>query len=513
MKRVIVLCLFVLFAAASFAQGSDKFKNVEITGTLKIPGAVVEKISKDSTTTDGSDSSLITERAAKAYARSVAGGGGTPNLQQVTDAGNTTTNNIIVNPGFGNSLDIGSSIIFNQASGSRIGTLNKLSQTGNRVWSLPDATGTLALLSDLTYYTANNGLTLVGGTNFQFGGAASNDIDLDLSGHGLNINSGTYLISGNSSTMVRGLPSAETVEIGDPDNNAIGAKLIINNDGGGGAIISAGNGTEAVFDGAENSINLSASSIINLNSKGGSFIGGDVNNAGNGTKIVVDDSSQTFNISSNSYNSTLGSGLFNLDFANHISSIGDLQSDYNSTVFTVDDANGNIRASGTGTFISELPNFSIGGADNIIVGGSDMLTMTSGGTSILIDAISNKVNIIGGGLYTNLHGQHVRNIYSITSSALPNINVDDYSIFKITALATAITGVTGVTEGTPYDGQQIEFQLTAAGAPYSITWGGLYVNGSVTMPTSVTTTTTTVRYEYFVNSSYGNNKWVCTQVF
>ncbi len=69
-------------------------------------------------------------------------------LQDVTDISNSTTNNIIIDPGFGNSLDLGSTVNFLQTSGSRTGSLTKLSQTNNNVWSLPDKTGTILVNTD-----------------------------------------------------------------------------------------------------------------------------------------------------------------------------------------------------------------------------------------------------------------------------------------------------------------------------------------------------------------------------
>lgn len=73
MKRLLFLLLATISLTASAQQ--NKLKNLEITNSLKFGNTTVTGISKDSTTTYGAADKLITEKAAKAYARSVGGGG------------------------------------------------------------------------------------------------------------------------------------------------------------------------------------------------------------------------------------------------------------------------------------------------------------------------------------------------------------------------------------------------------------------------------------------------------
>jgi hypothetical protein len=60
-------------------------------------------------------------------------------------------------------------------------------------------------------------------------------------------------------------------------------------------------------------------------------------------------------------------------------------------------------------------------------------------------------------------------VVSIASSATPTINVATTDLFKITALAVAITGVT--ITGTPVDGQQLRVRIVDNGTARAITWG------------------------------------------
>lgn len=91
MKKLLLL----FFIAASVAANAQiqKFRNLQVGGWIKMGSDSIVSISKDSTTDYGSNNKLITERAAKAYARSV-GGGSTPSLAAVTAVGNTTATDI-----------------------------------------------------------------------------------------------------------------------------------------------------------------------------------------------------------------------------------------------------------------------------------------------------------------------------------------------------------------------------------------------------------------------------------
>lgn len=92
MKKLIFF-LLLFSAVASHAQ-TNQFKNIDILGWYKFSGIKFTSVSTDSTNTYGSGTKLITERAAKAYARLAAvtyggGGGGsqTPWLTNISAAG------------------------------------------------------------------------------------------------------------------------------------------------------------------------------------------------------------------------------------------------------------------------------------------------------------------------------------------------------------------------------------------------------------------------------------------
>ena len=100
-----------------------------------------------------------------------------------------------------------------------------------------------------------------------------------------------------------------------------------------------------------------------------------------------------------------------------------------------------------------------------------------------------------------------------TVSATPSFNTDNYDIFKVTAQAVDITNISTNLSGTPVDGDIVEFEITGTAAR-ALTFGTSFVSSTVTIPTTtVTTATLTIVFQYFTNSSYGNNKWVCVNSF
>lgn len=74
------------------------------------------------------------------------GGGGVGTLQQVTDAGDTTTNDIVMDGG-NLVLNDDSIIQFNNAAGPFFSTINNSQVTANRQAQLPDADGSIALIT------------------------------------------------------------------------------------------------------------------------------------------------------------------------------------------------------------------------------------------------------------------------------------------------------------------------------------------------------------------------------
>lgn len=69
---------------------------------------------------------------------------------------------------------------------------------------------------------------------------------------------------------------------------------------------------------------------------------------------------------------------------------------------------------------------------------------------------------------------------STTSSATPSVDCSVYDQLNITALATAITGVT--VTGTPVDGQRLVVRIKDNGTSRAITWGSSFLAaGSVNL--------------------------------
>lgn len=100
-----------------------------------------------------------------------------------------------------------------------------------------------------------------------------------------------------------------------------------------------------------------------------------------------------------------------------------------------------------------------------------------------------------------------------TVSATPSFNTDNYDIFEITAQNANITNVTTNISGTPVNGEVVGFRLTAASGSYTIAWGTKFVNSTVSMPTTITTTTQTVYFQYCSSCSQGTNVFVCAKTY
>jgi hypothetical protein len=140
-------------------------------------------------------------------------GGSTPSLQAVTDIGDLTTNPITSSSSVSAYHDgsgaygVYATLISTSSSGGLIlqntdgwtGLFKAGALTGSFEYNVPNASGTLALTSDIASYTVDNGLTLTSG-NIQWGGALTGDTYIPTSGHSLAIQGSgsniTYLDNG-----------------------------------------------------------------------------------------------------------------------------------------------------------------------------------------------------------------------------------------------------------------------------------------------------------------------------
>lgn len=141
-----------------------------------------------------------------------------------------------------------------------------------------------------------------------------------------------------------------------------------------------------------------------------------------------------------------------------------------------------------------------------------VITVDSKGRATTITTVNPSVTTTNTATLTNKRWT-ARVTSQTTVSATPSINTDNQDIWKVTAQAVDITNMSTNLTGTPVDGDILEIQITGTAAR-AITWGTSFASSTVTLPTTTTTTATlTVIFQYYTNSSYGNNKWICASTW
>jgi len=95
---------------------------------------------------------------------------------------------------------------------------------------------------------------------------------------------------------------------------------------------------------------------------------------------------------------------------------------------------------------------------------------------------------------------------STTSSGTPSFSCASYDEYDITAQAANITSVT--ISGTPVSGQIVLMQITGTGS-YTLTWGSSFESGSITLPTTITSTMQGIVLKW--NSV--TSKWRCAGLY
>ena len=99
---------------------------------------------------------------------------------------------------------------------------------------------------------------------------------------------------------------------------------------------------------------------------------------------------------------------------------------------------------------------------------------------------------------------------TVASSATPTINTDNVDYYSITALAAAITSFTTNLSGTPTIGQTLWISITDNGTARAITWGASFESsGNVTLPT---TTVISTRLDVAFIWNEATSKWRCVGV-
>lgn len=95
-------------------------------------------------------------------------------------------------------------------------------------------------------------------------------------------------------------------------------------------------------------------------------------------------------------------------------------------------------------------------------------------------------------------------VNTITSSATPTTNTDNYDFVNITALAAAITSMTTNLSGTPSIGDVLVFQIKDNGTARAITWGASFTAKGVALPT-----TTVISKLLTVCFIWNGSNWGC----
>ena len=111
---------------------------------------------------------------------------------------------------------------------------------------------------------------------------------------------------------------------------------------------------------------------------------------------------------------------------------------------------------------------------------------------------------------TTSNERSVPRVNSTTSSATPAINTDTTDLFKITALAAAITSMTSSLTGTPNDGQKLMIRIKDNGTARAITWGSSFASSGI----ATLLATTVVGKTHHVGLIYDGTAatWVCIAV-
>jgi len=98
---------------------------------------------------------------------------------------------------------------------------------------------------------------------------------------------------------------------------------------------------------------------------------------------------------------------------------------------------------------------------------------------------------------------------TVASSATPTINTDNVDYYSITALAAAITSFTTNLSGTPTIGQTLWISITDNGTARAITWGASFEASTIALPT---TTVISTRLDVAFIWNEATSVWRCVGV-
>jgi hypothetical protein len=106
---------------------------------------------------------------------------------------------------------------------------------------------------------------------------------------------------------------------------------------------------------------------------------------------------------------------------------------------------------------------------------------------------------------TLINKRITKRVGTVTSSATPTINTNNYDEYLITALATPITSMTTGLSGTPTEGQTLIIRIKDSGSAQGITWGASFrASSDLSLPTT-TIISKTMYCGFFYNST--DSKW------
>lgn len=146
----------------------------------------------------------------------------------------------------------------------------------------------------------------------------------------------------------------------------------------------------------------------------------------------------------------------------------------------------------------------IGHQDNSTVSGSTGLKVDAAAQATMIDCnfagAATPLNINATGV---LYTPGVVRRSTLTSSAVPTLNVGATDVLDITALTTAITSMSTNLTGTGLAGQSLHISITGT-ASRAITWGASFEASTIALPT---TTSSTARLDTDFIFNVATSKW------
>ena len=452
---------------------------------------------------------------------------GTPDLQQVTDVGFTTTNKLQSDDGAGNLSALNNGVI-DLATGLQTVTIEASLVTTAYNVSFPDKlTGaeTFAMLTDITapdiqqvLDTGNTSTTPIkidNGTGNYVQVNSSNIIMEDSSGNALTIYPDSITIQNPSfgAGTIKATTLANNVFFELP-NKAAGTETF--------AMLSDIGGLDLEVNGTPNG----DQTLLNL------IEGVNIDIADNGTGGVtitsLADRYSTSSITSNSISNGAKTFTVDADLAyiplQEVLIVNDpthhmhaTVTSYSGTTLVVD-----VKThTGGGTFISWVLNLDGVPVDAITgVGTANEIAYFTGGQVIASLAVATYPSLTElsyvKGVGSQVVGTTDTNTLTnkritarsgtVASSATPTINTDNVDYYSITALAAAITSFTTNLSGTPTIGQTLWISITDNGTARAITWGATFEASTIALPT---TTVISTRLDVAFIWNEATSKWRC----